>query len=143
MFFLIARTAHTERPDGAIWREQPWRYGAVLEDLRCRLREPSELKDISLPLRFDSALKWEVDGDVNSLERRKAKKANVKADHSMNLSRGRMLGACASSILSFRRRDLVIGRRRLEERPTLRLMPRRSRWSNGASWNGSGRLFAM
>ena len=37
----------------------------------------------------------------------------------------------------------MIGSRRLEERPTLRLVPRRSRWSNGASWNGSGRLFSM
>ena len=81
-----------------------------------------------------------MEGEVNSLECRKAKKANVKADQSMSLSRGRMSGACASSDLSFRRRDMV---RRLEERPRLRLMPRRSRWSKGASWNGSGRLFSM
>ena len=84
-----------------------------------------------------------MEGEVNSLERRKAKKANVKADQSMSLSRGRMSGACASSDLSFRRRDMVMGSRRLEERPRVRLMPRRSRWSRGASRNGSGRLFSM
>ena len=84
-----------------------------------------------------------MEGEVNSLERRKAKKANVKADQSMSLSRGRMSGACASSDLSFRRRDMVMESRRLEERPRLCLMPHRSRWSKRASRNGSGGLFSM
>ena len=57
-------------------------------------------------------------GYVNSLECRKAKKANVKVDQSMNLSHGRMSSACPSSDLSFRRRDMAMGRWHLEERPT-------------------------
>lgn len=53
-----------------------------------------------------------MDGEVNLFERRKAKKVNVKVDYSMSLLYGRMLGVCVSLVLSFRRRDMVMGRRR-------------------------------
>lgn len=50
-----------------------------------------------------------VVGAVNSLERRKAKKARVKADHSMSLSCGDMVVSETSWFLRLRRTDIVMG----------------------------------
>ena len=36
----MARTAHTDRPDGASVMEQPFRKGSVLDDFSCSIKEP-------------------------------------------------------------------------------------------------------
>ena len=60
--------------------EQPIRKGSVLEDFSCNVKEPAEVKLMSERDRCTSGLKWTEDGEVSSLERKKAKKARVKAD---------------------------------------------------------------
>ena len=68
---LRARTAQTERWEGASKREQTWRYGSVLDDFKCRLMHSSGVKDTSLEDRCTKGLKCVVVVEVNLLERRK------------------------------------------------------------------------
>ena len=63
--------------------EQPIRKGSVLDAFSCNNKDPLEVKLMS---ERASGLKWVEDGEVNSLERRKPKKAKVKADQSISLS---------------------------------------------------------
>jgi len=66
--------------------EQPNRNGSVLDAFSCNNKDPLEVILMSELARCTSGLKWVEDGGVNSLERRKPKKAKVKADQSMTLS---------------------------------------------------------
>ena len=68
--------------------EQPIRKGSVLDAFSCNNKDPLEVKLMSARARCTSGLKWVKDGEVNSLECRKPKKAKVKADQSMSLSFG-------------------------------------------------------
>ena len=66
--------------------EQPIQKGSVLDDFSCNDKEPAEVKLMSEWDRCTSRLKRTEDGEVNSLEHKKAKKTRVKADQSMSLS---------------------------------------------------------
>ena len=99
---------------------------------------------IFIPLHWWWKSEYYSSSQVRSpLERRKPKKARVKADQSMSLSCGANWGSSASAPFNWRITDMVIGRRGREESPFVRLMPLNSKWSRGASANGSVRLFSM
>jgi len=66
--------------------EQPIWKGSVLDAFSCNNKDPLEVKLMSERARCTCGLNWVEDGEVNSLERRKLKKAKVKADQSMSLS---------------------------------------------------------
>lgn len=77
--------------------EQPFRKGSVLDDFSCIVKDPSVVKLMSEWDRCTSELKEVEDGEVNSLERKKPKKARVKADQSMSLSCEAIWASAASA----------------------------------------------
>ena len=83
----MARTAQTDLPEGATVMRHPFRKGSVLEVFSCKDNDPVVVKLMSEKHKWTRLLKRVEEGEVNSLERKKAKKARVKADHSISLSR--------------------------------------------------------
>ena len=63
--------------------EQSIQKGSVLDDYSCNDKDLWEVKLMTERERSTSGLKWLETGVVNTLERKKTKKATIKANQSM------------------------------------------------------------